>query len=497
MNEKETYVKSARRKFAVTFLVTFIVAMLVISYIRYMGIEQKYERANRLAHTIGSETYEILLSQMSKIQVLQSFIVQGNGSYEGTEDVAEILLDEKGVRNVLFAPDGIVDFVYPYENNEAVIGLNMYEDGLGNWEARAAIEAKELYMAGPFELLQGGMGIAGRMPIFLKDEAGETYFWGVVSVTLDYPEILSNSSIQYLNDQGYACEIWRIEPTTGEKQVILETDKKVNPNNSAYNYDVSMFHANWTITVAPIRLWYEEISFWVSLLIGIVICFLVALTTYNNEKVRIMEQRESKRQIEHLKSQVEFEQSNMLLSQIRSHFFYHTLNSLQALIVLQPDEAYKMVDDFSRYMRFNLDSITLEDGLCTFKEELRSVKAYTDINQMQLGERLKMNYEIPEIDFNIPVLTIQPIVENAILHGIKPKVGGGTVTVRLEEMEDCMKVTVEDDGVGFEVNEEILNQSVGMKNIRKRLEHFEGCTIHFESKVGVGTKVVLSYPKDL
>lgn len=497
MDKEKAQEINEKKKFIVTFLVTFISALFIIAYIQYMNSEKKYERANRLAQTIGSETYEILLSQMSKLQVLQSFLIQNDGTYDGIEDVAEILLDENGVRNILFAPDGIVDFVYPYENNEAVIGLNMYEDGLGNWEARAAIAEKELYMAGPFELLQGGLGIAGRLPIFLEDENGEKYFWGIASVTLDYPAILLNSSIQYLNDQGYACEIWRKVPTTNEKQTILATDIKINRENIAYDYEVSMFHASWMISVAPIKMWYEESIFWISLLIGILISFLLALVSHNSDKVRIMEQRETQRQIEHLKSQVEFEQSNMLLSQIRSHFFYHTLNSLQALIVLQPDDAYKMVDDFSRYMRFNLDSITVENGLCTFKEELRSVRAYTDINQKQLGSRLAMNYEIPDIDFNIPVLTLQPIVENAILHGIKPKVGGGTVTVRLEEMEDRMQVIVEDDGVGFEVNETVLNQSVGMKNVRKRLEHFEGCTIHFESQIDVGTKVVLSYPKDL
>lgn len=497
MKELKKYIKHARKKFVSTFLIALLGVAVVIACIQYMTVEWKYERASRLAHTIGSETYEILLSQMSKAQVLQAFLIQSHGSYEGAEEVVEILFDDECVRDVIFAPDGIVDYVYPYGNNAKVIGLNMYEDGLGNWEARAAIAAKDLYMAGPFELLQGGEGIAGRIPVYLKDENGEDFFWGVVSLTVDYPQIFANSSIQYLNDQGYACRIWRIEPSTKEEQTILETDIKAVVEESAYTYQMTMFHAEWNVTVTPIKIWYEEMSFWGMVLVGVLLCVLIALASSNREKVREMEQRESKREIEHLKSQVEFEQSNMLLSQIRSHFFYHTLNSLQALIVLQPDEAYKMVDDFSRYMRFNLDSITLEDGLCTFKEEIRSVRAYTDINQKQLGDRLKMNYEIPDVDFKIPVLTIQPIVENAILHGIKPKVGGGTVTVRLEEMKDCMRVTIEDDGIGFEVNETKLNQSVGMKNVRKRLEHFEGCSIRFESQIEVGTKVVLSYPKDL
>lgn len=495
--EKRTSRSSPKKRFCVTFLLSTTVVVIVVGYIFHLSELQKKERSEYLAHTIGSETYEMMLSQLSKTQVLEAYLVQTGGTFEGAENVAEILLRDEAVRNVLFAPNGIVEAVFPLESNEKVIGLNMYEDGLGNWEARAAIEAKELYMAGPFELLQGGRGVAGRLPVYLKDESGESYFWGIVSVTLDFPEIVENSSIQYLNEQGYACEIWRITPDTQKRETILETKTQIASYGNAYNYEMTIFNAEWNISVASSTPWYKEMNFWITLGLGILVSLLIALNSYNKEMLWVMEQREAQRKIEDLKREVEFEQSTMLLSQIRSHFFYHTLNSVQALIVLEPDEAYKMVDDFSRYMRFNMDSITVENGLCTFKEELRSVRSYTDINQKQLGNRLKMVYEVGDIDFKIPVLTIQPIVENAILHGIKPKVGGGTIVIRLEELDDCMQVTVEDDGVGFVVNDEVMDQSVGMKNVRKRIKQFEGCEIRIESKLQVGTKVILIYPKDL
>lgn len=86
----------------------------------------------------------------------------------------------------------------------------------------------------------------------------------------------------------------------------------------------------------------------------------------------------------------------------------------------------------------------------SFKEELRAVRAYADINQAQLGSRLTMVYHVSsEADFPLPVLTIQPVVENAILHGIKPKVGGGTVTASLEETDDRWLVTVADEWPGL------------------------------------------------
>lgn len=186
----------------------------------------------------------------------------------------------------------------------------------------------------------------------------------------------------------------------------------------------------------------------------------------------------------------------MLLSQISSHFFYHTLNALQALIVLKPDAAYKMAGDFARYLRFNLDSITASNGMGTFKDELRAIRAYADINVQQLGDRLQMKYDVPDVDFDIPTLTIQPVVENAILHGIKPKIGGGTVSISVQEMVAYWQVAVEDDGVGFSLDSAEKSKSVGLDNVRKRLSRFDGCFMTIESQPGVGTKVVLRFAKN-
>ena len=390
-----------------------------------------------IASAIGSETYEFMLSEMSKTRVLEAYLMETGGDYEDFGGIADILLREDYVRNVLFAPDGIVAAVFPLEGNEAVIGLNMYEDGVGNREAQAAIEKKELYIAGPFELIRGGVGIAGRLPVFLEDESGETCFWGIVSVTLDFPDALAGSSIERVNEQGFACQIWRINPDDGEKQVVLETDTPLPEGCVTVDYEQALFNSVWTVSMASLRPWYLRGDLWLNAAVSLLVALLAAAGFYYAERLRQMKAEESRKEIQQLQEQLEYEQGNMLLSQIRSHFFYHTLNSLQALIILKPDAAYKMAGDFSRYLRFSLDSVTADGGVGSFREELRAVRAYADINQQQLGDRLRMVYDIPDVDFQIPLLTIQPIVENAILHGIKPKVGGGTVTLKLEELADC------------------------------------------------------------
>ena len=477
------------------FVLALAAGLVLVGCMEWSRRNQERDRMGYVASAIGAETYEFMLSEMSKTRVLEAYLIQTSGDYSDFGRVDHVLLREDYVRNVLFAPDGIVDGVFPLEGNEDVVGLNMYGDGAGNLEAQAAIEKEALYIAGPFQLIQGGLGIAGRLPVFLTDEQGQRYFWGIVSVTLDFPAALSGSSVERVNAQGFACQIWRINPDDGQKQVILETADPLPEGVRTVDHAQELFNSVWTVSLAPLRPWYLQISLWLGVAVSLLVALLAAAGVYYAGRLRQLQLEKSQRAIQQLQEQLEREQGNMLLNQIRSHFFYHTLNALQALIVLKPEAAYKMAGDFARYLRFTLDSVTADGGIGSFREEIRAVRAYADINQQQLGDRLHMVYEIPDVDFPIPLLTIQPIVENAILHGIKPKVGGGTVSLKLEELPDHWQVTVTDDGVGFGLEAVREKGSIGLENVRRRIARFPGSELRITSTVGMGTQAVLTYGK--
>lgn len=479
------------------FIAVFFSALAIVAYVEHVNITRERDRIAHLSRTVTSDIYETILSEMGKTRVMEAYLIQSGGEYRGFDRISHILLQEDFVRNVLFAPKGVVSAVYPLEGNESVVGLNMYDEGAGNKEAQAAIEKGELYVAGPFELIQGGMGIAGRLPVYLEGEGGGREFWGIVSVTLDFPEVLPSSSLSWVEEQGFACEVWRINPDTNSRQVIMSTGAPLR-GKQALDYSHTMFNSTWIVSMASIIPWYGKAGLWLGILISLLLGLLAAMGFRNQERLRELRAEEAKREIVRLKEQLEYEQGNMLISQIRSHFFYHTLNALQALIVLQPEAAYKMAGDFSRYLRFSLDASASEGGMVSFKEEMRAVRAYVDINQAQLGDRLKTIYRIPDADFIMPALTIQPIVENAILHGIKPKLGGGTVTVELMEGEDCWQVTVEDDGVGFSPEELPRGErspSIGLANVKERLARSPGCGIEIRSVPGSGTRITVTYGK--
>jgi LytS/YehU family sensor histidine kinase len=251
------------------------------------------------------------------------------------------------------------------------------------------------------------------------------------------------------------------------------------------------------VSVYPEKPWYAQLSVILSAVLSLTLSVCAAAGAAAYTTIRRMEREAAASRITALQKQLEYDRVNILLTQISSHFFYHTLNSIQALIVFNPEAAYRMTEDFSRYLRFKVDSISAKGGLVPFREEMRSVRAYAEINRIQLDGRLTMEYDVIDADFLIPVLTIQPIVENAILHGIKPKVGGGTVRVELRRCEGCYEVRVSDDGVGYTQDNESAGRSVGITNIRTRMSRYPGCTIEIESEPGLGTSVLLRYSDSL
>lgn len=479
------------KKVVGSFFLTLALCIALSAYIEYGRRAREDDQMKFIAGTVSAQSYEVLSSQLNKARTLEAFVVQSEGSTEGFERVARLLVTDSSVRNVLLAPNGVVSAVYPLSGNESVLGHDLMGEKAGDKEAQAAIDRGTMIMAGPFTLVQGGQGIAGRLPVYLNGS-----FWGIVSVTLNYPEALSGlTAPSTVASQGFACRIWRVNPDTGEEQTILKNG--VGIDERALDYEFPIYNSEWHVTVSPVQPWYTNGSVIYSALVSLLLSFSVATAVVSSGTIRRMEQEAAQNRIMSLQKQLEYDRTNVLLAQISSHFFYHTLNAIQALIVLDPDAAYKMTEDFSRFLRFKVDSVSAENGLVPFREELRTVRAYAEINKIQLQGRLSMEYDVFDADFLIPVLTIQPVVENAIIHGIKPKVGGGTVRVSLSHAEGRYVVRVSDDGVGYTPGEETSAHSVGIQNIRTRMGQFPGCSMQVESEPGRGTTVLLIYADNL
>ncbi|MCR5654793.1 MAG: histidine kinase [Lachnospiraceae bacterium] len=190
----------------------------------------------------------------------------------------------------------------------------------------------------------------------------------------------------------------------------------------------------------------------------------------------------------------------LMVSQIRPHFIFNMLNNIYVLCEQDPMKAQNAVGEFADYLRANLDAASGTE-LITGTREMEHVTHYLRLEKIRFGDDIQIESDIETEDFSIPPMTLQPIVENAIKHGICMKENGGTIRIHTQKEKDGKTViTIEDDGVGFDVEaakERILadeRSHVGIANVRERLQIMCHGSMKVESTPGVGTCVIISLP---
>ena len=185
-----------------------------------------------------------------------------------------------------------------------------------------------------------------------------------------------------------------------------------------------------------------------------------------------------------------------MMSQIRPHFIYNTLGSIEQLCMLDPPKAGNLVHNFAKYLRGNFGELDNPKPIL-MSQEMEHVHHYISIENVRFPD-MTFSFEMNSEDFHIPALTVQPIVENAIKHGLMKLAKGGTIHVVSYETDTDYCISVVDDGVGFDTNATIDNRKhLGLRNIRERLKVMVNGTLEIESTVGVGTKVLIKIPKEV
>lgn len=186
----------------------------------------------------------------------------------------------------------------------------------------------------------------------------------------------------------------------------------------------------------------------------------------------------------------------LMMSQIQPHFIYNTLSSISTLIKIDPDKAQAGLDSFTEYLRSNLSAIS-ETGLIPFSDELKHIKTYLALEKMRFEDRLHVAYDIKTKNFKIPPLSIQPIVENAVKHGLMKKIDGGTITIKTTEDDYAYCVEVTDDGVGFDVDklQKSDKKHIGLRNVSYRLSTMCRGEMMVHSEIDKGTTVMVIFFK--
>jgi sensor histidine kinase YesM len=232
-----------------------------------------------------------------------------------------------------------------------------------------------------------------------------------------------------------------------------------------------------------------------SLLIGLVFGGIAAGFFWLRERNAKLEAEVHERELARLEAEKQSlaAQLRLLQAQIEPHFLFNSLANVSALIEADPRLAGRLLDALIRYLRSSLQRTRAEGG--SLGDEVGLLRAYLDILKIRMGERLDYAFEIPPelLGRDFPPMLLQPLVENAIRHGLEPKLGGGFLRVDAAVADGRLRIRVSDDGVGIA---EAPGEGVGLSNIRARLAAIYGPTARLEvaSKVGAGVTATLDLP---
>lgn len=198
----------------------------------------------------------------------------GHGSTSRFEDAARELLPYfDSVSHISLSPGGIITQVYPLESNEKSLGFNQLEDSIQNKEAIRARDTGKLTLAGPINLVQGGLGAVARLPVFLDDQGGRQ-FWGFTNVIIRIERLLETANLNQLAAQGMAYELWRTNPDSGARDIIAFNAAEALIDPVDKSFDVP--NGSWTLSVSPVTGWTSSWAMLGKLLAGLLISALLA-----------------------------------------------------------------------------------------------------------------------------------------------------------------------------------------------------------------------------
>nr|WP_290124308.1 sensor histidine kinase [Paenibacillus riograndensis] len=203
--------------------------------------------------------------------------------------------------------------------------------------------------------------------------------------------------------------------------------------------------------------------------------------------------------VEDIKEMANKAELKALQTSINPHFLFNALNAIISSIRIDPDKARELIVNLSGYMRYNLE---LTDEFIDIRRELQQVQQYVEIEKARFGSRLAVEYEIDELEVRIPSLIIQPLVENAIVHGILKVRGQGTVTISVKDLGSAVRIGITDTGIG--ISEETIGKvysgnmpdhKIGLYNVHQRVKliYGKGLTIH---RLDQGTEIYFDVTKE-
>lgn len=273
-------------------IIAFFLISIILSgpylLIQHQMASVKKEQYEFMAANQASMISGKVDTAMARVYTMEALIKDNDGKLDFFDKQIPKIFEETvdstgvGLRNVAAAPEGVVEKVYPIKGNESLIKFDFMDvEKPGNKEAVAAYQRGELVVTNPFKMVQGCTGMAGRLPVFLKEGDKKT-FWGLVTVTMEFQGILDSFQLDTFENSGVNYELWYTD-ADGKRITLSKSQKK--PDNPV-NCQVRLSNLNWNLSVAPDTGWYNDQAVVLGLVMILAVAFLVAALLAGKNQIR-------------------------------------------------------------------------------------------------------------------------------------------------------------------------------------------------------------------
>ena len=258
------------------FLICGIVFSAFVALFYYQSQDSRSKKNIENIRTIYTERTENLVNNMfHKTDVLAAVVKLENGNI--TEDIfdktaALVYQENSGIRGIQYMPDAVVTYSYPLEGNEAVMGKNFLEIPERREDCLLAINTKSIALSGPYHLIQGGLGLVARNPVFLTDDSGKEYFWGFSTIVLDLPDALTSVGLDHLPESGYDFQLFCVNENN--EKIVICGNENLDMDHAVFGM-VQVPNHEWTLAITEENPHQKYFGPLIVFTVGIVISLIV------------------------------------------------------------------------------------------------------------------------------------------------------------------------------------------------------------------------------
>ncbi|MGM9582981.1 MAG: response regulator [Phascolarctobacterium sp.] len=529
--------KSSTKTIMWTILVlfcSFIFTQHIANYFITDRIDKEKQLVQHTAQTTALHFESKIEKYLTAADTMKHYLLYygEDATYANFDSLAHAMLDKKGVIQCIeLAKDGIIDKAYPHEKNEHVLGFNLLSAEKRRFEASLARKTGKYTIAGPFPLVQGGVGALLFDPIYVPVEQGGMRFWGFALIVIDWNAFVREVNLNYLNEAGYNYSIWHKDPYTGEKSVITCSENPVSAE--ALQVICPMPNDSWYVDIEVAGGWISPTTQDAYLALAVLLTLLITVGYWQFATGRRKE-REYKQQLEAAlsKANVANEAKTKFLFNM-SHDIRTPMNAILGFtnIAQQSTDLTRIQDCLKKIsLAGNLLLKLINEVLNISRIESGTLQPiYQEMDFYKFGAELEMLFKQSmsdkQLDYTIAYDVQDNIVEadaqhlqaicvNLIANAQKFTPAKGKIHVQISQLqpqEDKMlyRIQVSDTGIGMskefqKVQYQLFERErtstatrtegtgLGLAIVKRLVDMLDG-TIECDSQVGRGTTYTLTF----